>query len=130
MSVNSNSFTDNGDGTWSGEITVGETWPKGEYTSGSIWTEDTAGNHAYVSPYLASFVLEDDENSAGTLGDCNGDGEIFSDDLTVLARHVARIDTISDDTLLHNADTNQDGNVDADDLTHLAKYIARIIDTF
>ena len=61
------------------------------------------------------------------LGDVNGDGDVDAKDLTALAKHLAKIETITDEKLLSNADTNQDGKVSAEDLTKLAKYIAKII---
>lgn len=60
-------------------------------------------------------------------GDVNGDGEADAGDLTALARHVAKIETITDEELLKNADVNQDGNIDSADLTKLARYVAKII---
>lgn len=62
----------------------------------------------------------------GCLGDLNGDGTVNSDDLTLLARHVARIDTL-EGTFLQNADVDGSGSVDAQDLTKMARYVARII---
>ncbi len=62
-------------------------------------------------------------------GDVNGDGEVDAKDLTALARHVAKIETITDETLLQNADVTNDTEVTAADLTKLARYVARIIDT-
>ena len=72
----------------------------------------------------AIFKAEDEEV---LLGDVNGDGEVNAKDLTALARHLAKIDTITDETLLKNADTNRDSNVSAEDLTQLAKFVAKII---
>ena len=60
-------------------------------------------------------------------GDVNGDGEVGAADLTALARHVARIELITDVTLLQNADVTGEGGVTAADLTKLARYVARII---
>jgi hypothetical protein len=59
-------------------------------------------------------------------GDLNLDGKVNSDDLTLLARHVAKIEQLVGVPLL-NADVNGDGNVDSDDLTIHARYVARII---
>ncbi len=61
-----------------------------------------------------------------TLGDVNGDGQVTSADLTLLARHVARIETITEPALLKNADVTKDGDVTSADLTKLARYVARI----
>ena len=61
-----------------------------------------------------------------TLGDLNLDGNIDSDDLTLLARHVAGIETVSGQAL-KNADVNNDTLVNSDDLTRHARYVAGII---
>ena len=63
------------------------------------------------------------------LGDVNGDGEVNAADLTTLARHVAKIETITNTTLLQNADVTKDGEVTAADLTQLARFVAKIIST-
>lgn len=64
--------------------------------------------------------------SKGLLGDVNLDGTIDAKDLTVLARHSAKIEYITDSRALANADINQDGNVTASDLTKLARHVAKI----
>lgn len=64
------------------------------------------------------------------IGDVNLDGEITALDLTALARHVAKIEFITDSVALVNADTNFDNTVSAEDLTLLARYVAKIIDSF
>ncbi|MCC8077399.1 MAG: leucine-rich repeat protein [Oscillospiraceae bacterium] len=62
-----------------------------------------------------------------TPGDLNGDGEVNASDLTILARHVGKVETIEDETCLANADVTGDGDVDASDLTKLAQYVGKII---
>lgn len=62
------------------------------------------------------------------LGDITGDGDVSADDLTALARHIAKIDIITDSGKLEAADVNCDGEVDAEDLTKLARFIAKIED--
>ena len=64
--------------------------------------------------------------SAGLLGDVNLDGIIDANDLTVFARHSAKIDLITDARALANADINQDGDISAEDLTKLARHLAKI----
>ena len=60
-------------------------------------------------------------------GDANGDDKVDASDLTRLARHLAKIESIKDIALFGNSDVNHDGKVDSDDLTKLARFIARII---
>ncbi len=62
-----------------------------------------------------------------TSGDLNGDGEVNASDLTILARHVGKVETIEDEAYLANADVTGDGSVDASDLTRLAQYVGKII---
>ena len=64
------------------------------------------------------------------VGDVNGDGAITADDLTALARHVAKISVITDTAALARCDVTKDGSVTADDLTMLARYVAKIISSF
>ncbi|MCD8198398.1 MAG: dockerin type I repeat-containing protein [Lachnospiraceae bacterium] len=64
---------------------------------------------------------------ATTLGDLNGDDEVDAGDLTILARHVGKVETIEDEAYLANADVTGDGDVDASDLTKLAQYVGKII---
>ena len=64
------------------------------------------------------------------IGDVNGDGAITADDLTALARHVAKISIITDTAALARCDVTKDGSVTADDLTMLARYVAKIISSF
>ena len=68
-----------------------------------------------------------DDSTVSLLGDVNGDSVVQADDLTTLARHLAKIQIITDDSLLKNADTTKDGVLSAEDLTNLAKYVAKII---
>ena len=77
-------------------------------------------SNGYTGNY--TFQIRDD-----IPGDVNGDGEVNAKDLTVLAKYVAKISTITDADLLSAADVNKDGDVNAKDLTHLAKYVAKII---
>ena len=63
----------------------------------------------------------------GLKGDVDKDGQILASDATALARHLAKIEIITDPAMLKNADTNGDGTVGAADATKLARYLARII---
>ena len=71
-----------------------------------------------------------DGTTTPLLGDVNGDGAITADDLTALARHVAKISVITDTAALARCDVTNDGSVTADDLTMLARYVAKIISSF
>lgn len=67
-----------------------------------------------------------EKEAAGLKGDLNGDGNVDSDDLTLLARHVGGIELVSGQNL-ENADVNGDGVVNSDDLTVHARYVGGII---
>ncbi len=112
------------------------------YYSGSEaeWNEIEIGSN---NDYLLSATIhynstgpEDADDTSGdssggtdstTPGDLNGDGEVNASDLTILARHVGKVETIEDETCLANADVTGDGDVDASDLTKLAQYVGKII---
>lgn len=81
------------------------------------------GNCTGNTTYVAKFNAE----KRVMLGDLTGDSSVSADDLTLLARHVAKIQEITDSTYLLAADVNCDGVVDASDLTMLARYVAKII---
>lgn len=87
-----------------------------EYTSAElpVASEDTT--------YWACFR----EKATALLGDLNLDGQVNSDDLTALARHVAGIERVTGQAL-ENADVDGSGEVNSDDLTKHARYIAGII---
>lgn len=74
-------------------------------------------------------TLEESDIPRGLPGDVNTDGVVTAADLTLLARHVAKIEVITDPVALLNADVTGDGSVSAEDLTKLARYIAKIIQT-
>ena len=90
----------------------------------------------YDCKYQKAFVDTGDEpeidenlpggSFTGILGDVNLDGEIDAKDLTLLARHVAKIEYITDPKALINADINKDGGVSSEDLTKLARHVAKI----
>ena len=65
--------------------------------------------------------------ATGLKGDVNLDGKVNAEDLTMLARHVAEIEIITDAVALDNADVTGDHKVGADALTKLARFVAEII---
>ncbi|MCD7903072.1 MAG: leucine-rich repeat protein [Oscillospiraceae bacterium] len=102
------------------------------YYSGSE-TEWNAIEIGSYNDYLTSATIHynstgpEDETGDSTPGDLNGDDEVDASDLTILARHVGKVEYITDETALANADVTGDGNVDASDLTKLAQYVGKII---
>ncbi len=77
---------------------------------------------------LENAIVHFNQGSGGAnLGDVNGDNTVDAKDLTALARHVARIETITDATRLKNADVDGVNGITAADLTKLARYVAKII---
>lgn len=66
---------------------------------------------------------------ANLVGDLDLDGDITSEDLTLLARVIAGIESLEGEALL-NADVDGDDDVSSEDLTMHARYIAGIIDTW
>lgn len=60
-------------------------------------------------------------------GDTDFDGDVNADDLTVLARHVAKIEQLTNAYGSVCADVDGNGSLSADDLTMLARYVAKII---
>lgn len=63
-------------------------------------------------------------------GDVDGDGAVTSKDLTLLAKHVAKIRMLGSQAAIDAGDVDSDGVVSAKDLTLLAKYSAGIIPGF
>ena len=63
-------------------------------------------------------------------GDLDLDGDVDAEDLTLLARHTAGIELLTDTAALRNADVNNDGLINSDDLTLHARYVAGIITTW
>ena len=63
------------------------------------------------------------------LGDVTGDKQVTADDLTLLSRHVAKIEELTGDALAA-ADVNRDRQVDANDLTVMSRFVASIILSF
>ncbi len=88
-------------------------------------TGSTSESFAETNGY--TFVSTGVYEEPSDLGDLNGDGEVNASDLTILARHVGKVETIEDSTYLANADVTGDGEVDASDLTRLAQYVGKII---
>ena len=98
--------------------------PAGTYTA----TVKVSGTGLTEQSFDVQFTVKGGTSSL--IGDVNGDGTITADDLTALARHVAKISIITDTAALARCDVTKDGSVTADDLTMLARYVAKIISSF
>lgn len=75
-------------------------------------------------------VLWDDteEDDGGyLLGDADKDGTVTMNDATMVARHVAKIELITDPVSLANAEVTGDAGLTMDDATKIARYVAKII---
>lgn len=93
--------------------------------------EDSAGNDGLIQT-LFNWMGKDDakvtfakEALAYVLGDVNDDKNVDADDVTALLRHVAKIESLPDDSL-SAANVNKDSDIDADDVTKLLRYVSRI----
>ena len=87
------------------------------------------GYVTYIESITVNGASIEKDIQLGLLGDVNGDGSVTAADLTSLARHVAKIEVITEKENLLRADVTGEGDVSANDLTKLARYIAKIIST-
>lgn len=77
--------------------------------------------------FTTSAVVTTAPTEENILGDTNLDGKVNIKDATVIQKHLARIITLSDESLMV-ADTNRDGRVTISDATAIQKKIANLID--
>ncbi len=84
--------------------------------------EVSKDNPIYSTDGNGLLILRD----IGLKGDLDLNGSVNSNDLTLLARHVAGIETVTG-TALKNSDVTGDGTVNSEDLTKHARYVAGII---
>ena len=108
-------------------------------TAAEIYTEFSRNGYITVpaDAFAVSIPMWTDDSSwelrilghddAGLLGDLDLNGDVDSDDLTLLARHVGGIELIENAQALENCDVNGDGQINSDDLTRHARYVGGII---
>lgn len=83
--------------------------------------------HDFTNGNCVCGAEKPEEPIAGMKGDLDMDNDVDSDDLTLLARHVAGIEKLTDPQALKNADVDGNEVIDSDDLTIHARYVAGII---
>lgn len=88
-----------------------------EYATAEFYDAYPMDSEDYVIPAVEDLLR----------GDIDLDGAVDADDMTLLARHVARIAPLEDSAALMNGDADRDGDLDADDMTLQARYVAKII---
>ena len=114
----------------SGSVNGSYTATVGSSSITYTYDESTRNNYTENELTLSPTAYTPSGAVTPLLGDVNGDGAITADDLTALARHVAKISIITDTAALARCDVTKDGSVTADDLTMLARYVAKIISSF
>ena len=119
-----------GDGQVNFTVVLKDGYTLGSVTaSGSYKNLKELGDNTYRVTKIAGEVTitvtteQTEAPVALLIGDANGDGAITINDVTMIQRHVAEIETITGTCLL-NADTNGDGEVTIDDATLLQRYLA------
>ncbi|MBQ1838050.1 MAG: carbohydrate-binding domain-containing protein [Ruminococcus sp.] len=119
-----------GDGQVNFTVVLKDGYTLGSVTaSGSYQNLKELGDNTYRVTKIAGEVTitvtteQTEAPVALLIGDANGDGAITINDVTMIQRHVAEIETITGTCLL-NADTNGDGEVTIDDATLLQRYLA------
>ncbi len=92
---------------------------KVEFLSGNIT------DHKYA-PKLYELEVYSSSVAPTLMGDTDLSGTVSAADLTVLARHVGNIETLTSAVAKANANLDENGSVTAEDLTVLARVVARI----
>ena len=121
------------DGTKVGDATAGT---DGKYTISNVSTgtytlkakssDGSLNGSADVTVKADSILNADVTLQKWQKGDVNKDGEINSDDVTALLRHVSKIELLSSDAAALG-DVDNNGEVNSDDVTKLLRFVSKII---
>ena len=98
----------------------------GTYTVRAKSSDGTLNGSASVTVKADSISNADVTIQQWQKGDVNKDGEINSDDVTALLRHVSKIELLSSDAAALG-DVDNNGEVNSDDVTKLLRFVSKII---
>lgn len=98
----------------------------GTYTLKAKSSDGTLNGSAEITVKADSISDADVTLQKWQKGDVNKDGEINSDDVTALLRHVSKIELLSSDAAALG-DVDNNGEVNSDDVTKLLRFVSKII---
>ena len=98
----------------------------GTYTLKAKSSNSSLNGSASVTVAAGSISNADVTLQKWQKGDVNKDGEINSDDVTALLRHVSKIELLSSDAAALG-DVDNNGEVNSDDVTKLLRFVSKII---
>ena len=98
----------------------------GTYTLKAKSSDGSLNGSADVTVKADSILNADVTLQKWQKGDVNKDGEINSDDVTALLRHVSKIELLSSDAAALG-DVDNNGEVNSDDVTKLLRFVSKII---
>ena len=109
----------------SGKYTISNV-STGTYTVKAKSSDGSLNGSASVTVAADSILNADVTLQKWQKGDVNKDGEINSDDVTALLRHVSKIELLSSDAAaLGDVDNNSE--INSDDVTKLLRFVSKII---
>ena len=109
----------------SGKYTIPDV-STGTYTLKAKSSDGSLNGSASVTVAADSISNADVTLQKWQKGDVNKDGEINSDDVTALLRHVSKIELLSSDAAALG-DVDNNGEVNSDDVTKLLRFVSKII---
>lgn len=98
----------------------------GTYTLKAKSSDGSLNGSAEITVKADSILNADVTLQKWQKGDVNKDGEINSDDVTALLRHVSKIELLSSDAAALG-DVDNNGEVNSDDVTKLLRFVSKII---